>query len=317
MRTQSTKRLLSQGITIVELLIASAVGVLVMSFAVYFFSGSRGQLRSSELELDNLVTLRQLNASVVRHIRSIRPFRPNDSSLVYPIDLYGVQPLPGVNLQRVIDVSLRHDGPGFSREKDLNPFIFNVQSRVDNNTGVSSWASNVSSDSFFEFPETIRGMQEAQAMMMATALNDLTVEWGTEEKANVSEFIFWNGYQKMRYRHFKQTSKGTPLFFINLDVVDSKSEWINVKTFGGIEDEPWITDFRFNSFGDFRCIYYENGAEWHGFDGLAFQISILVESPKHLRDAHGAKSYSLNYRLQSNEQMRNLAALSYDDIGLY
>lgn len=303
--------------TLVELLIASVIAIVVLAGAISFFSNNSDKIQISELELQNLALLQQLNASVIRDLRSVRQLNRDRSGIIMPIDLFGVEPQPGISLRRNINTSLRHDGPGFSREKDLEPFVYNFRSTENSLTGTSTWSSTVSSDNFFQYPDTIAGMQQAQSIMLATARDEKKIDWKNAQKVDVTDFIFWNGTQKMRYRYFKETSQGEPLYFVKLDMVDANNEWANVRIFGGVENEPWITDFRITTLTQFRCIYYSDGAEWHGFDGLSFGISIGVSSPTNIAKSYGSRGYKIEYKLESGEQRTNLTAASYDDIGLY
>ena len=52
-------------------------------------------------------------------------------------------------------------------------------------------------------------------------------------EANVHEYMLWNGLHRLRYRYFKTSTDGKPLYFVTLDVnEDPREDWNHVRTFG-------------------------------------------------------------------------------------
>ena len=146
------------------------------------------------------------------------------------------------------------------------------------------------------------GLTVAQQQMLSFSSSSITVLMDNDLEANVHEYMLWNGLHRLRYRYFKTSTDGKPLYFVTLDAnEDPREDWNHVMTFGGINGEPWITKFRIKVNSTFRCVYYKNGNEWHGSDGPSYSISLGVSSPlKSLvnKDNSFREVYQITYNLK-------------------
>ena len=299
-------KILNKGMTLVEILVALSISALLVSSTLSFFISSSKSSKASQMNSESLHLLQSLSYSLNKHLRTIRPFDKGG----FPVDFLGSSPKDGFKFQRTFNPSLRHDGPGFSRDKPLDPMIIEFQYDRDPTTNISQWSSTINADPFFEEPQNIMGLTVAQQQMLSFSSSSITVLMDNDLEANVHEYMLWNGLQRLRYRYFKTSTDGKPLYFVTLDAnEDPREDWNHVRTFGGINGEPWITKFRIKVNSTFRCVYYKNGNEWHGSDGPSYSISLGVSSPlKSLvnKDNSFREVYQITYNLKDKGLLQNI-----------
>ena len=299
-------KILNKGMTLVEILVALSISALLVSSTLSFFISSSKSSNASQMNSESLHLLQSLSYSLNKHLRTIRPFDKGS----FPVDFLGSSPKDGFKFQRTFNPSLRHDGPGFSRDKPLDPMIIEFQYNTDPSTNISQWSSTINADPFFEEPQNIMGLSVAQQQMLSFSSSSTTVLMDNDLEANVHEYMFWNGSQRIRYRHFKTSTDGKPLYFVTLDAnEDPREDWSHVRTFGGINGEPMITKFRIKVNSKFRCVYYKNGNEWHGSDGSFYNISLGVSSPRKAlihKDNSFREVYRITYNLKDKGLLQNI-----------
>ena len=122
---------------------------------------------------------------------------------------------------------------------------------------------------------------------------------------------FGTAYTDFAIAISKTSTDGKPLYFVTLDAnEDPREDWNHVRTFGGINGEPWITKFRIKVNSTFRCVYYKNGNEWHGSDGPSYSISLGSKSSplKSLvnKDNSFREVYQITYNLKDKGLLQNI-----------